>query len=81
MPEQPRSEAAPALVTAAEVHAELERLVADRSHLGVRNLLGDVFLEPRNPFQPAQRNPKRWIGAAGALLAVALLLGAVFHSF
>ena len=81
MPEQPRSETAPALVTAAEVHAELKKLLAGRTHVSVRNLLGDAFLEPRNPFQPAQRNPKRWVGAAGALLAVALPLGAVFHSF
>ena len=38
------------------LHAEFEKLLRDRNHMGVRNFIGDVILEPRNPFQRARRS-------------------------
>lgn len=61
-------------VTPGEVHREFERLLRDRKHMGLRNLLGDVALEPRNPFQQASRRPKNWIVASGGLTLLALLI-------
>jgi hypothetical protein len=50
-------------VTIETVHTELEKILKDRNHMGFRNMLGDVLLEPRNPFQKSRRRPKRWVGA------------------
>ena len=50
-------------VTIEMVRTELEKTLKNRNHMGFRNLLGDVFLEPRNPFQKSRRRPKRWVGA------------------
>ena len=66
-------------VTPGEVHREFERLLRDRKHMGLRNLLGDVALEPRNPFQQASRRPKNWIVASGGLTLLALLIVYYFH--
>ncbi len=40
-------------VTPGEVHREFERLLRDRKHMGLRNLIVDIAMEPRNPFQQA----------------------------
>ena len=63
MPEQPGSEALLSQVTVAEVHAEFEKLLRDRRHMGVRNFLGDAFLEPRNPFQRTRRRHQKFVDA------------------
>jgi uncharacterized membrane protein HdeD (DUF308 family) len=47
--------------------------------MGLRNLLGDVALEPRNPFQQASRKPKKWIVAFGGLALLAGLIVYYFH--
>jgi len=65
-------------VTVAQVHAEFERLLRDRNHMGVRNLIGDALLEPRNPFQKTQRRPKKWMVA---LLGFGCLVLLVLYSF
>ena len=67
------------LVTPSEVHREFERLLRDRKHMGLRNLIGDVALEPRNPFQQASRRPKKWIVALGGLALLAGLIVYYFH--
>ncbi len=66
-------------VTTGEVHREFERLLRDRKHMGLRNLIGDVALEPRNPFQQASRKPKKWVVALGGLTLLAALIVYYFH--
>lgn len=66
-------------VTPTEVHREFERLLRDRKHMGLRNLLGDLTLEPRNPFQQASRKPKKWIVAFGGMALLAALIVYYFH--
>ena len=65
-------------VTPGEVHLEFERLLRDRKHMGLRNLIGDIAMEPRNPFQQASRKPKKWVVAFGGL---ALLAGLIVYHF
>ncbi len=79
MPDHPASETAPTLVTVVQVHAEFEKLLKDRTHMGVRNFVGDTFLEPRNPFQRARRQPQKWVVVLGCLLALGLLIAYTFH--
>ena len=59
MPDAPSNDLRPLSVR--EVHDEFDRLLRDRHHMGMRNLLGDAILEPRNPFQNARRGAKRWV--------------------
>ncbi|MBX9603430.1 MAG: hypothetical protein K2X35_20660 [Bryobacteraceae bacterium] len=66
-------------MTPGEVRREFERLLRDRKHMGLRNLLGDVAMEPRNPFQQASRKPKKWIVALGGLGLLATLIVYYFH--
>lgn len=47
--------------------------------MGLRNLIGDVALEPRNPFQQASRKPKKWIVAFGGLALLAASIVYYFH--
>jgi len=79
MPGQPASETAPSLVTVEDVHAEFEKLLKDRSHMGVRNFLGDVFLGPRNPFEREQRKPRKWGVVIGGIFLLGLLIVYGFH--
>ena len=65
--------------TVKEVHAEFEKLLGDRRHMGLRNLIGDTFLEPRNPFQNKRRKAKRWVIATFGLSLLALLIISYFH--
>ena len=66
-------------VTPGEVHREFERLLRDRKHMGLRNLIGDIALEPRNPFQQASRKPKKWVVAFGGLALLAASIVYYFH--
>jgi hypothetical protein len=79
MPEQPGSEAPLSQVTVAEVHAQFEKLLKDRRHMGVRNFLGDAFLEPRNPFQQTRRKPQKFVVAAIGISLMALAIVYAFH--
>jgi hypothetical protein len=47
--------------------------------MGLRNLIGDIALEPRNPFQQASRKPKKWIVAFGGLALLAASIVYYFH--
>ena len=67
------------LVAPSEVHREFERLLRDRNHMGLRNLLGDITLEPRNPFQTTKRKPKKWLVALLGLALLAALIAYYFH--
>jgi hypothetical protein len=69
----------PGVFTVKEVHAEFEKVLGDRRHMGLRNLVGDAFLEPRNPFQKKRRKAKRWVVAASGVSLLGLLIISYFH--
>ena len=75
----PANEIAPGPLTVRQVREEFEKLLKGRTHMGVPNFLGDVFLEPRNPFEHERRMPKRWVVVLGVLLLLALLIVYSFH--
>lgn len=77
MPAPPLNETR--VFTVKEVHAEFEKLLGDRRHMGLRNLIGDTFLEPRNPFQDKRRKAKRWVVAAFGVSLLGLLIISYFH--
>ena len=77
MPGLPSDE--PAVLSVTEVHAEFDKLLRDRHHMGLRNLIGDTFLEPRNPFQNQRRKAKRWVVAVVGLSLLGLLIFGSFH--
>ena len=77
MPGLPSDE--PGALSVEEVHAEFEKLLRDRHHMGLRNLIGDTLLEPRNPFQNKRRNAKRWVVAVVGLSLLGLLIFSFFH--
>ena len=54
MPGPPLNE--PGVFTVKEVHAEFEKLLRDRRHMGLAESHRETsFLEPRNPFQKKRR--------------------------
>ena len=58
-------------VTAGKVLAAFETRMEQRQDLGVVNRALNVFLEPRNPFEPERtRKPKREAVIFGTLVAV-----------
>ena len=75
MPGPPLSEP----LTVKEVHKDFENLLGDRRHMGLRNLIGDTFLEPRNPFQNIRRKAKRWVVAACGISLLGLLIISYLH--
>lgn len=78
MPKSP-ADRQDAAVCKSEVLAEFERLLQIRRHMGGRNFVCDLFLEPRNPFQQVRRKPQRWVIACGGILGLAALLAYSFH--
>ena len=77
MPGLPSDE--PGVLSVREVHSEFDKLLRDRHHMGLRNLIGDTFLEPRNPFQNKRRRAKRWVVAVVGLSLLGLLIFSSFH--
>ena len=77
MPGPPLNE--PGVFNVKEVHAEFEKLLRDRHHMGLRNLAGDILLEPRNPFQDKRRNPKRWVVLVVGILLLGFVIFSSFH--
>jgi hypothetical protein len=69
----------PGVFNVKEVHAEFEKLLRDRRHMGLRNLMGDTILDPRNPFQKKRRKPKRWVVAVCGIALLGLLIFSYFH--
>ena len=69
----------PGVLSVTEVHAEFDKLLRDRHHMGLRNLIGDTFLEPRNPFQDKRRKAKRWVVAVIGLSLLGVLIFSSFH--
>jgi hypothetical protein len=69
----------PGVLTVKEVHSEFENLLRDRRHMGLRNLMGDTILDPRNPFQKKRRKPKRWVVAVCGIALLGLLIFSYFH--
>jgi hypothetical protein len=62
-----------------QVHEEFDKLLRDRHHMGMCNLLGDIILEPRNPFQNARRGAKRWVIAVCGIALLSILIFGYFH--
>ncbi len=77
MPGPPLNE--PGVFTVKEVQAEFDKLLRDRRHMGLRNLMGDTLLDPRNPFQKKRRKPKRWVVAVCGIALLGLLIFSYFH--
>ena len=77
MPGPPLNE--PGVFNVKEVHAEFEKLLRDRHHMGLRNLMGDTILHPRKPFQQERRKPKRWVVAVCGIALLGLLIFSYFH--
>ena len=67
-------------VTADEVLAAFEAKMAQRSDLGVVNRALNVFLDPRNPFDPERtRKPKMETVLFGMLFAVVVVAFLFFN--
>lgn len=77
MPDVPSNDLRP--LTVKEVYDEFDRLLRDRHHMGMRNLLGDKILEPRNPFQSARRGAKRWVIAICGIALLGVVIFGYFH--
>ena len=64
-------------VTQGEVNLEFHKARPVRSDIGLRNHILNVFLEPRNPFEPSRmRRPKMEVTVFGimfVLTAIAVL--------
>lgn len=67
------------ILSVREVHDEFDKLLRDRHHMGMRNLLGDTLLEPRNPFQSARRGAKRSVTAICGMALLGILIFGYFH--
>lgn len=79
MPHPSSSREAGQKLTPRRVREELETILCDRYYLGVRNFLSGLLMEPRNPFQKANRRPKKWVVAVAAVGALAFVLIYEFH--
>jgi hypothetical protein len=70
------SEIPPSTYTKNEMVVLLREKLRGRGNRGVGNLVKNLVLEPRNPFEPDRRRlPKREVVAVGSLLVI--LFGAV----
>lgn len=66
---------APGNLSTREVHDGLAHLLRKRNHMGFRNFLGDLLLEPRDPFRKgSRRQPKRWVGVLIGVFLLSLLV-------
>ena len=77
MPSPPLNE--PGVFTVKEVHAECSTLLRDGRHMGLRKLMGDTILHPRNPCLQERRKPKRWVVAVCGIALLGLLIFSYFH--
>ncbi len=77
MPDVPSNDLRP--LSVGQVHEEFDKLLRDRHHMGMCNLLGDIILEPRNPFQNARRGAKRWVIAVCGIALLSILIFGYFH--
>ena len=67
-------------VTLGNVNSEFHTARQSRSDIGLRNHIFNVFLEPRNPFEPGRmRRPKMEATVFGTLFAVAAIAVLAFN--
>ena len=67
-------------VTVGELNLEFRMARQGRSDIGLRNHVLNVFLEPRNPFEPSRmRRPKMEATVFGTLFAVAAIAVLAFN--
>lgn len=76
---RPADVGTPLPVSKAQLRKELGKILLTRRHMGVRNFLGDILLEARNPFQKIWRYPQRWVVASASVLILGLALVYYFH--
>ena len=69
----------PQYQTVEQMHERLLRMIHTRRDTGFKVAVGDVLLEPRNPFDPARRRPNTGI-VVGAALSLLLLVVFVYFS-
>jgi hypothetical protein len=67
-------------VTLQEVDDEFRAARRNRSDIGVVNHVRNLFLEPRNPFEPQRiRKPKMEVVVFGTLLALVVIAVLAFN--
>ena len=67
-------------VTLQQVDTEFRAARRNRADVGITNHVLNLFLEPRNPFEPKTvRKPKREAVVFGTLLALVLLVILAFN--
>lgn len=67
-------------VTLRDVNLEFRAARQVRSDIGLRNHILNVFLEPRNPFEPSRiRRPKMEATVFGTLFALAAIAVLAFN--
>ena len=63
-----------------EVDAEFRAARRNRADIGITNHVLNLFLEPRNPFEPKRvRKPKMEVVVFGTLLALVVIAVLVFN--
>jgi hypothetical protein len=66
--------------TIEEVDAEFRAARGNRSDIGITNHLQNLFLEPRNPFEPQRiRKPKMEVVVFGTLLTLVVVAVLAFN--
>jgi hypothetical protein len=69
-----------AAVTVQEVDSEFRTTRLKRSDIGLANHALNLFLEPRNPFEPGRmRKPKMEVTVFGTLLALVVIAVIAFN--
>ena len=67
-------------VTLGDVNLEFRKARPGRSDIGLRNHILNVFLEPRNPFEPSRmRRPKMEATVFGTLFALTAIAVLAFN--
>lgn len=81
MAESPSTEANVVPLTRRLVKAEVKRLLSEEQSVRLGTLVGDLVLEPPNPFEAVPRKPKRWAAVSAVLLGAAFAIVCFFHLF
>ena len=67
-------------VTAAQILAAFEAKMQHRSDIGLANRALNIFLEPRNPFEPGRRRKPKMETVLFGMLLCALITAVLFFN-